>query len=54
MDDARARVAAAGALKDALAAGWAGFELAERVPHDDIATAHEPVEARRGRILVLL
>jgi len=55
MDDARgARIVAAGALKDALAAGWAGFELAERAPLDDIATAHERVEARRGRILVLL
>jgi NADPH2:quinone reductase len=48
--------AAAIAINEALVAGWAGFEIAERFPLDEIATAHEHMEApkRRGRIVVLL
>src|SRR5580704_15839986 len=49
-----AKVAAARDLNDALQAGWAGFEIAERVPLAEIARAHELVEhpARRGRVVV--
>jgi len=41
-------------LNVALEAGWAGFEIAERVPLSGIARAHELVEhpARRGRVVV--
>ncbi len=51
-----AKVAAARALNDALEQGWQGFDIAERVPLSDIATAHERVErpVRRGRVIVLL
>jgi len=43
-------------LNAALEAGWAGFEIAERVPLSEIARAHELVEhpARRGRVVVTL
>src|SRR5580692_9900797 len=49
-----AKVAAARDLNDALQAGWAGFEIAERIPLAEIARAHELVEhpARRGRGVV--
>ena len=48
------KAAAAQALTDALAAGWEGFEIAERLPLSKIATAHEHVEghAHRGRVVV--
>jgi NADPH:quinone reductase len=48
--------AAASAINEALVAGWPGFEIAERFPLDEIATAHEHMEApkRPGRIVVLL
>lgn len=51
-----AKAAAARALSDALAAGWPGFDIAERFPLSDIATAHEQVErtASRGRVVVVL
>lgn len=41
-------------LNDALHAGWAGFEIGERVPLAEIARAHELVEhpVRRGRVVV--
>ena len=41
-------------LNDALQAGWAGFEIAERIPLVEIARAHELVEhpVRRGRVVV--
>jgi NADPH2:quinone reductase len=47
---------AARAVNEALVAGWTGFEIAERLPLEEIATAHERVEspARRGRVVVLL
>jgi NADPH:quinone reductase len=53
---AEAKAAAARDLNDALEAGWPGFEIAERVPLSDIATAHEHVErtANRGRVVVVL
>jgi NADPH2:quinone reductase len=53
---AEAKVAAAHALNDAFEAGWAGFEIAERIPLSDIAQAHELVErpVRRGRVVVTL
>jgi len=49
-----AKVAAAQDLNRALEAGWAGFDIAERIPLSDIARAHELAEhpARRGRIVV--
>jgi NADPH:quinone reductase len=49
-----AKVAATKDLNAALEAGWPGFEIAERIPLDEIAQAHELVEhpARRGRIVV--
>ena len=51
-----AKAGAARALNDALEAGWAGFDIAERIPLSDIATAHEQVErtASRGRVVVAL
>jgi NADPH:quinone reductase-like Zn-dependent oxidoreductase len=47
---------AARTINEALVAGWAGFEIAERLPLEEIAAAHERVEspARRGRVVVLL
>jgi NADPH2:quinone reductase len=49
-----ARVAATRDLNDALAAGWQGFEIAERIPRAEIARAHELAEhlVRRGRVVV--
>jgi NADPH2:quinone reductase len=51
-----AKVAAARDVNAALAAGWAGFEIAERLPLREIARAHELVEhpVRRGRVVVTL
>ena len=48
------RVNAAHAVNDALLAGWRGFEIAERFPLEEIATAHERAEAplRRGRLVL--
>jgi hypothetical protein len=39
-----------------LAAVWGGFEIAERVPLEEIARVHELVEhpVRRGRVVVTL
>jgi NADPH2:quinone reductase len=50
------KVEAARAINDALVAGWEGFEIAERLPLDEVATAHERLEASgmRGRVVVLL
>jgi len=50
-----AKATAAQELNEALTAGWSGFDIAERIPLDDIATAHERVEAPvvRGRVVVL-
>jgi NADPH2:quinone reductase len=49
-----AKVAATRDLNDALQAGWAGFEIGERIPLEEIARAHELVEhpMRRGRVVV--
>jgi NADPH:quinone reductase len=43
-------------LNAALAAGWSGFEIAERIPLADIARAHELVDhpQRPGRVVVML
>jgi hypothetical protein len=43
-------------LNRALEAGWAGFEIGERIPLSDIARAHELAEhpVRRGRVVVTL
>ena len=51
---AEAKVAATWDLNDALQAGWAGFEIGERIPLAEIARAHELAEhpVRRGRIVV--
>ena len=51
-----AKVAAARDLKASLAAVWGGFEIAERVPLEEIARVHELVEhpVRRGRVVVTL
>jgi NADPH:quinone reductase len=51
-----AKMQAARDLNAALEAGWSGFEIAERIPLEDIARAHELVEhpARPGRIVVVI
>jgi NADPH:quinone reductase len=51
-----AKMRAAENLNAALAAGWPGFEIAERIPLSDIARAHELVEhpVRRGRVVVVV
>lgn len=51
-----AKMAAARELNDALQTGWAGFDIAERVPLADIARAHDLVEhpVRAGRVVVML
>lgn len=51
-----AKVAATRNLNAALEAGWAGFEIAERLPLEEIARAHELVEhpLRHGRVVVTL
>jgi NADPH2:quinone reductase len=51
---AEAKVAATRDLNDALQAGWAGFEIGERIPLAEIARAHELVEhpVRHGRVVV--
>jgi NADPH:quinone reductase len=43
-------------LNAALAAGWPGFEIAERIPLAEIVRAHELAEhpVRRGRVIVIL
>jgi NADPH:quinone reductase len=47
---------AARATNDALLSGWSGMPIVERFPLDEIATAHEVVEAsrQRGRVVVML
>jgi len=45
---------AARAITEALGAGWAGFEIADPLPLDGIAEAHERVEAPRGRGRIVL
>ena len=44
------------AVNEALAAGWRGQKIAERFPLEEIAMAHERVEApqRRWRIVQVL
>ena len=51
-----AKMQAAKDLNAALAAGWSGFEIAERVPLSEIARAHELVEhpERPGRVVTVL
>ena len=51
-----AKMSAARDLNGALAAGWSGFEITERVPLTDIARAHELVEhpPRPGRVVITL
>jgi len=51
-----AKVQAARDLNAALAAGWPGFEIGERIPLAEIARAHELAEhpQRRGRVVVVL
>jgi len=51
-----AKAQAARDLNVALEAGWAGFEIAERIPLAEIARAHELMEhpVRRGRVVVVL
>ena len=51
-----AKVQAARDLNSALAAGWSGFEICERIPLAEIARAHELVEhpGQPGRIVVVL
>jgi NADPH:quinone reductase len=53
---AEAKVAATRDLNAALQAGWAGFEIGERIPLAEIARAHELAEhpVRRGRIVVMV
>jgi NADPH:quinone reductase len=51
-----AKLAATKDLNAALAAGWSGFEITERVPLAQIARAHELVEhpVQPGRVVVVL
>ncbi len=51
-----AKTLAAQDLNSALQAGWSGFEIAERVPLEEIARAHELSEhpARPGRVVVVI
>jgi NADPH:quinone reductase len=51
-----AKVSAAHGLNEALAAGWSGFAIAERLPLSAIAQAHEQVEhpTRPGRVVINL
>jgi NADPH:quinone reductase len=51
-----AKQAAARDLNAALEAGWPGFEIAERVPLEEIARAHEWIEhpPRPGRVVLLI
>lgn len=51
-----AKSAAARELTDALAEGWKGYEIAERLPLAELARAHELVErpVRRGRVVVTI
>jgi NADPH2:quinone reductase len=51
-----AKIAATHDLNSALEVGWQGFEIAERIPLSEIASAHELAEhpARPGRIVVTL
>lgn len=53
---ADAKIAAARALNQALEAGWTGLDIAEIVPLDQIARAHELVErpVKAGRVIVAL
>jgi len=51
-----AKMTAANDLSAALAAGWSGFEIAERIPLSENARAHELVEhpVQRGRLVIML
>jgi|CXWK01.1.fsa_nt_gi NADPH2:quinone reductase len=51
-----AKVEAAKAVNQALASGWAGFEIAARFALDDIAQAHEFMErpTKPGRVIVVI
>ena len=51
-----AKISAAKDLNAALAAGWSGFDIAERIPLAEIARAHELVEhpTRPGRVVVIV
>jgi NADPH:quinone reductase len=51
-----AKVQAARDLDSALAAGWRGFEIGERLPLAEVARAHDLVDhpTRRGRVVVVL
>ena len=53
---AEAKVVSTREVNAALAAGWAGFEIAERLPLEEITRAHEFVEhpVQRGRVVVTL
>ena len=44
------------AMNQALAAGWSGFEIAERFSLDNVAQAHEFIEhpAKPGRMIVII
>ena len=50
------KLEAARDINAALVAGWDGFEIAQRLPLDEIATAHERLEApaTRGRVVIQL
>ena len=51
---ADAKTAAVGALSEALADGWPGFEIEARFPLERVADAHEAIEGRKvaGRVIV--
>jgi NADPH:quinone reductase len=51
-----AKSQAARDINAALEAGWAGFDIGERIPLADITRAHELAEhpVRRGRVVVVV
>lgn len=53
---ADAKIEATRAIDQALEGGWQGLDIAEIVPLDQIARAHELVEhsAKPGRVIVAL
>jgi NADPH:quinone reductase len=53
---AEAKIEAARAINQALEAGWPGLDIAEIVPSDQIARAHELVErpSKPGRVIVAI
>ena len=56
MSSAEAKIEATHDINNVLEAGWQGLDIAEIVPLDQIARAHELVEhpAKQGRVIVAI